>query len=57
MRLLRDCLYRSKKSGTSNDDTRSGAPNWSSWEVHNGVTGGWKDYPSSSSSRAASTRT
>jgi len=45
MRLLRDCLYRSKKSGTSNDDTRSGAPNWSSWEVHSGVTGGWKDYP------------
>ena len=45
MRLLRDCLYRSKKSGTSNDDPRSGAPNWSTWEVHDGVTGGWKDYP------------
>jgi pectate lyase len=45
MRLLRDCLYRSKKSGASNDDTRSGAPDWSAWEVHNGVTGGWKDYP------------
>ena len=45
MRLLRDCLYRSKKSGTGNDDSRSGAPNWSTWEVHNGVTGGWKDYP------------
>ena len=45
MRLLRDCLYRSKKSSASNDDTRSAAPDWSSWEVHNGVTGGWKDYP------------
>jgi len=45
MRVLRDCLYRAKKSGASNDDTRSGAPNWSTWEVHNGVTGGWKNYP------------
>ncbi|CAN7634359.1 pectate lyase family protein [Variovorax sp. LjRoot178] len=45
MRLLRDCLYRSKKTGASNDDPRVGAPNWSAWEVHNGVTGGWKDYP------------
>lgn len=45
MRVLRDCLYRSKKSSSSNDDARSGAPDWSSWEVHGGVTGGWKDYP------------
>ena len=45
MRVLRDCLYRSKKTGSSNDDTRAGAPNWSAWEVHNGVTGGWKNYP------------
>lgn len=45
MRLLRDCLYRSKKSSASNDDTRAGAPDWAAWEVHEGVTGGWKDYP------------
>src|SRR5207247_64045 len=36
MRVLRDCVYRAKKSTTSNDDTRVGAPNWSTWEVHNG---------------------
>lgn len=45
MRLLRDCLHRSKKTDASNDDPRAGAPNWSTWEVHNGVTGGWKNYP------------
>ncbi|WP_417069253.1 pectate lyase family protein [Niveibacterium terrae] len=49
MKTLRDCLYRSKKSGSSNDDSRyasaSSRPDWSKWEVHNGVTGGWKNYP------------
>jgi pectate lyase len=45
MRLLRDCLYRAKKSNSTNDDTRAGAPDWAAWEVHNGVTGGWKNYP------------
>ncbi|MFT4171856.1 MAG: hypothetical protein QM639_04810 [Rhodocyclaceae bacterium] len=45
MRTLRDCLYRSKKSDKNNTDTRTGAPSWGSWEVHNGVTGGWKNYP------------
>jgi pectate lyase len=45
MRVLRDCLYRAKKTGSTNDDPRADAPNWSTWEVHGGVTGGWKDYP------------
>lgn len=45
MRVLRDCLYRAKKSNATNDDTRAGAPDWSTWEVHHGVTGGWRDYP------------
>lgn len=45
MKTLRDCLYRSKKADKVNSDTRPGKPDWSTWEVHNGVTGGWKNYP------------
>lgn len=45
MRVLRDCLYRSKKADKVNSDARVGKPDWAAWEVHNGVTGGWKNYP------------
>jgi pectate lyase len=45
MKTLRDCLFRAKKSDKANSDTRAGAPDWASWEVHSGVTGGWKKYP------------
>jgi pectate lyase len=45
MRTLRDCVFRAKKSDKANSDTRAGAPDWASWEVHSGVTGGWKKYP------------
>ncbi len=45
MKTLRDCLYRSKKTNNTNNDTRPNKPDWSTWEVHNGVTTGWKNYP------------
>jgi len=45
MKTLRDCLYRAKKSDKTNTDTRPTPPDWSTWEVHAGVTGGWKKYP------------
>ncbi len=45
MKTLRDCLFRAKKSDKTNTDTRPNPPNWASWEVHNGVTTGWKNYP------------
>jgi pectate lyase len=45
MKTLRDCLYRAKKSDKTNTDTRPSPPDWSTWEVHSGVTGGWKKYP------------
>ena len=45
MKTLRDCLYRAKKSDKANTDARPNAPDWSSWEVHAGVTSGWKKYP------------
>jgi pectate lyase len=45
MAVLRDCLYRAKKSDKANTDTRPNPPNWSTWEVHAGVTTGWKNYP------------
>lgn len=45
MKTLRDCLFRSKKSNNTNVDTRPNKPDWSTWEVHNGVTTGWKNYP------------
>lgn len=45
MKTLRDCVYRAKKSDKTNSDTRPNPPDWSTWEVHSGVTGGWKKYP------------
>lgn len=45
MKTLRDCLFRSRKSNNTNVDTRPNKPDWSTWEVHNGVTTGWKNYP------------
>jgi len=45
MKALRDCLFRAKKSDKTNTDTRQNPPDWSTWEVHNGVTSGWKNYP------------
>ncbi|MFZ5892005.1 MAG: pectate lyase family protein [Myxococcota bacterium] len=45
MKTLRDCLFRAKKSDKTNTDTRPNPPDWASWEVHSGVTGGWKKYP------------
>lgn len=45
MKTLRDCLFRAKKSDKTNTDTRAGGPDWATWEVHEGVTGGWKKYP------------
>ncbi|HWA70922.1 MAG TPA: hypothetical protein VG937_01235 [Polyangiaceae bacterium] len=45
MKTLRDCLFRAKKSDKTNTDTRAGAPDWATWELHEGVTGGWKKYP------------
>lgn len=45
MKTLRDCVFRAKKSDKANTDTRADAPNWATWEVHAGVTGGWKKYP------------
>jgi len=45
MKVLRDCLFRAKKSDKTNTDTRPNPPDWSAWEVHGGVTTGWKNYP------------
>ncbi|MGC4087332.1 MAG: hypothetical protein QM756_05370 [Polyangiaceae bacterium] len=45
MKTLRDCLFRAKKSDKTNTDTRPSPPDWATWEVHGGVTGGWKKYP------------
>ena len=45
MKILRDCLFRAKKSDKANTDTRPNPPDWSAWEVHGGVTTGWKNYP------------
>ena len=45
MKTLRDCLFRAKKSDKTNTDPRAGAPDWATWELHEGVTGGWKKYP------------